>query len=520
MTTRLDPPLVVPPGRVWPDRAAVHHLAAILDTAPPGEPLVPLVTWLPADLDTPVSAYLKLTGGDTDTGFGFLLESIHGGDHPGRWSFMGVNPTAQLRVAPGAGDPLAELAAHVARRRVIVAPDAPWPPFIGGAVGYVGYEAVGAFEPVPAAVHDPHGLPLALFGLYDTVVAFDHAFAQMQVITFVSLAADVEVAYTTAQARLAAVCARLTGPLPGRQSALRGQGSAGNDVASAGRRTQNSELRIQNSNCTPAEYEALVLQAKEHIAAGDVIQVVLSQRFTRPTPAAPFAVYRALRALNPSPYLFYLQLGDFQLIGASPEMLVQVRDGVLATHPIAGTRPRGEGATQDAALAEGLLADPKERAEHLMLVDLARNDIGRVASIGSVAVPRLFEIEHYSHVMHIVSRVTGRLRPGLLPVDALRSCFPAGTLSGAPKVRAMQIIAALERDQRGPYGGAVGYLSASGNLDMAITIRTIMLRDGVATVQAGAGIVADSVPAAEAAECANKAHALFVALDRAEGGAA
>ena len=261
----------------------------------------------------------------------------------------------------------------------------------------------------------------------------------------------------------------------------------------------------------------MVLRAQAHIAAGDVIQVVLSQRFTRPTPAAPFAVYRALRALNPSPYLFYLQLGDFQLIGASPEMLVQVRDGAIATHPIAGTRPRGEGAAQDTALAADLLADPKERAEHLMLVDLARNDVGRVAAIGSVAVPRLFEIEHYSHVMHIVSRVTGQLRPGFTSVAALQACFPAGTLSGAPKVRAMQIIAELERDQRGPYGGAVGYLSVSGNLDMAITIRTIMLRDGVATVQAGAGIVTDSVPTGEAAECANKARALFVALDRAEG---
>jgi anthranilate synthase component I len=272
------------------------------------------------------------------------------------------------------------------------------------------------------------------------------------------------------------------------------------------------------SNCAPGAYEAMVARAKEHIVAGDIIQVVLSQRFTRPTVAAPFAVYRALRSLNPSPYMFYLQLGDFQLIGASPEMLAQARGGRLATRPIAGTRPRGASEAEDTALAEALLADPKERAEHLMLVDLGRNDIGRVAEIGSVRVPELFAIERYSHVMHLVSHVTGRLRPDLTAVDALRSCFPAGTLSGAPKVRAMQIIAELERDTRGPYGGAVGYLSAGGDLDMAITIRTILLRDGVATVQAGAGIVADSVPETERLESENKARALLVALDLAERG--
>jgi anthranilate synthase component 1 len=262
----------------------------------------------------------------------------------------------------------------------------------------------------------------------------------------------------------------------------------------------------------------MVARAKEHIVAGDIIQVVLSQRFTRPTAAAPFAIYRALRSLNPSPYMFYLQLGDFQLIGASPEMLAQARGGQLATRPIAGTRPRGASEAEDTTLAEALLADPKERAEHLMLVDLGRNDIGRVAEIGSVRVPELFAIERYSHVMHLVSHVTGRLRADLTAVDALRSCFPAGTLSGAPKVRAMQIIADLERDTRGPYGGAVGYVSVGGDLDMAITIRTILLRDGVATVQAGAGIVADSVPESERLESENKARALLVALDLAERG--
>ncbi len=490
---------------VAPDRATVRALAAAARAEDvPGEPRAVLVRRLEGDLDTPVSAYLKLTGGAPATGFSFLLESVHGGEQPARYSFLGTAPRAVLRAAGADADPLGALAAEARAGRLVLAPAqrGTLPPFVGGAVGFVGYEAVTRLEPVPPAAHDPHGLPLALFGLYDVVVAFDHAYGLMQVIGLVSLAGDVDAAYDAAVAAMDAVAARLAGPLP--------------PLAPGPADALPPEVRAVRSNCTPDAYERMVAAGQELIAAGDIIQVVLSQRFSRRTIAAPFAVYRALRALNPSPYMFYLQLGDFQLIGASPEMLVQVRDGAIAMHPIAGTRPRGDSPAADAALAASLRADPKERAEHLMLVDLGRNDVGRVAAIGSVQVPILFEIEHYSHVMHLVSHVTGRLRPGLHAVDALRACFPAGTLSGAPKVRAMQIIADLEPDQRGPYGGAVGYLSAGGDLDMAITIRTIMLRDGLATVQAGAGIVADSVPAAERRESENKARALVVALDRAE----
>jgi anthranilate synthase component 1 len=498
------------PGTIVPDVQTVRRMADAEreQGRQSGEPLVPLVRRLYADLDTPVSAYLKLTAGQTDQGYSFLLESVHGGEHPGRYSFLGAAPSRLLRVPPADRDPLGALARQTRAWRVV--PPAglrqPLPPFVGGAVGFLSYEAAGTFEPVPPAAHDPHGLPLALFGLYDTVVAFDHAYGMMQVISLASLAGDVDAAYNEAVARIDGVCARLSAPLPSQVPAIAtGAAPAAGPAAS--------------SNCTSDAYEAMVERGKEHIRAGDIIQVVLSQRFSRPTTAAPFAIYRALRSLNPSPYMFYLQLGDFQLVGASPEMLVQVRDGQVATHPIAGTRPRGASPAEDATLAASLSADPKERAEHLMLVDLGRNDIGRVATIGSVRVPILFEIEHYSHVMHLVSHVAGDLRAGLDAVDALRACFPAGTLSGAPKVRAMQIISELEADARGPYGGAVGYLSASGNMDMAITIRTIMLRDGVATVQAGAGIVADSVPATERQESENKARALMVALDLAERGA-
>ena len=486
------------PG-ITPDFDAFRRLAETERVAG-GAPWAPIVRRLPADLDTPVSAYLKLCGGATDTGYSFLLESVHGGEQPARYSFLGAQPQRVLRVGPHDADPLGALRAEGSRRRLVTAGAGALPPFVGGAVGYLGYEAACSFEPVPRAPHDPHGLPLALFGVYDTIVAMDHAYGLMQVISLAPLDDDPAAAYDAALARIDEVAVRLAGPLPSLP--------APREAAAA----------AASSNCAPGEYEAMVARAKEHIVAGDIIQVVLSQRFTRPTGAAPFAIYRALRSLNPSPYMFYLQLGDFQLIGASPEMLAQARGRQLATRPIAGTRPRGASEAEDAALAEALLADPKERAEHLMLVDLGRNDLGRVAEIGSVRVPELFAIERYSHVMHLVSHVTGRLRSDLTAVDALRSCFPAGTLSGAPKVRAMQIIADLERDTRGPYGGAVGYLSAGGDLDMAITIRTILLRDGAATVQAGAGIVADSVPETERQESESKARALLVALDLAERG--
>ncbi len=480
--------------------------------ADPAEPLhtphsalrnryAPLAITLPADLDTPLGVFLKLRQGTHN----FLLESVTGGEQVSRYSLIGADPTEVLTIPAGAPDPLAPLRAQVERRQVVLPPGMAPPPLVGGAVGFLSYEAVCTFEPVPLAAHDPHPTPLGVFGLYDTVAVFDHARQTVQVITLVPLDGDLPADYAAAATRLDAARQRILGPLPTAELA---------NPTNPQPPTPNPRVR---SNCTRDEYEALVQIAKEHIAAGDIIQMVPSQRFERETTATPLAIYRALRRINPSPYMFFVQSGDTHLIGASPEMLVRVRDGVVATRPIAGTRPRGTTPAEDARLAADLLTDPKERAEHLMLVDLARNDIGRVSTIGTVRVPIRFDIEHYSHVMHIVSQVEGRLRADLTALDALRACFPAGTLSGAPKVRAMQIISTLERDRRGVYGGAVGYVGYDGNLDVAIGIRTIVLRDGLALVQAGAGIVADSVPASEYDETVAKASALLRAIDEAEG---
>jgi anthranilate synthase component 1 len=334
--------------------------------------------------------------------------------------------------------------------------------------------------------------------MYDTVLVFDHVQRTAQVLTLAPLTTESDGEYDRAVVRIDEVMRRLRQPVP---TPLSRPGTPSSAV---------------KSNHTQEEFERLVGVAKEHIAAGDAIQVVLSQRFERHTDADPFNIYRALRMVNPSPYMFFLQFGDFYLIGASPEMLVKVQDGRVTTHPIAGTRPRGANGPGDRQLERELLADEKERAEHLMLVDLGRNDIGRIAKTGSVKVPRFMEVDHYSHVMHLVSEVEGELRESLGPADALRACFPAGTVSGAPKVRAMQIISDLERDRRGPYSGATGYIGYDGNMDTAITIRTIVLKDGVASVQAGAGIVADSVPESEYRETQHKARALLSAIDLAE----
>jgi anthranilate synthase component 1 len=348
------------------------------------------------------------------------------------------------------------------------------------------------------------GLPEMSFAFYDTFLVFDHAQRSARVYTLAPLTGDHEAEYVKAVERIEQIVRRLRRPLPG----TNGNGHSHHTESVRKAPTQN--------NLTQSEYEHLVEQAREHIAAGDVIQVVVSQRFDRPTGADAFSIYRALRMVNPSPYMFFLQFGDTYLVGASPEMLVQVQEGKLAMHPIAGTRPRGQDAREDARLEKELASDEKERAEHVMLVDLGRNDIGRISRIGSVKVPRFMEVEHYSHVMHLVSEVTGDLRPELGAVDALRACLPAGTLSGAPKVRAMQIISELEHDRRGPYGGAAGYISYNGNLDTAIIIRTIIVRDGMAHLQAGAGIVADSVPEMEYRETLAKAKVLIAAIDLAE----
>jgi len=335
--------------------------------------------------------------------------------------------------------------------------------------------------------------------MVDTLLVFDHLTHKIKVVSHAQLDGDIETSYRQATDKIDSLVNRLRQPLPA--EVLPKIAASGSPVS---------------SNLSQSEFESLVSQAKDYIYAGDIIQVVLSQRLAKPTGAHPFAIYRSLRSVNPSPYMYYLHLNDVDIVGASPELLVQVEDGVISNHPIAGTRPRGKDAAHDTALEEELKTDEKERAEHIMLVDLGRNDIGRVSEPGTVEVTQLMDVERYSHVMHLVSHVQGKLRAGLPPLSALRACFPAGTVSGAPKIRAMEIIAELERDKRGPYAGAVGYFDFSGNLDTAIAIRTIVISNGVAYVQAGGGIVADSIPEREYQETLSKAQALLTAIDKAE----
>jgi anthranilate synthase component 1 len=412
-------------------------------------------------------------------------------------------------------------------------------------VGYLSYEVARYFEELPAPDADPLGVPEAILMLADTLLVFDHLIHKIKVVSHVSLEGDIDKNYREAVEKIDALVERLRQPVPeedqgGRDSSAdvlpdndvlrlrdshgRPSGLPQNDKnvgERRGGRDSSSVTRSQNdkisTNVTQQQYESMVARMKEHIYKGDIIQGVPSLRLARPTAASPFAIYRALRSINPSPYMYFLHLKDFHIVGASPELLVRVEDGIVTSHPIAGTRPRGEDAKADKALENELKKDEKERAEHVMLVDLARNDVGRISEPGSVEVTSFMEVEKYSHVMHLVSNVQGKLRKGLNQFDALRACFPAGTVSGAPKIRAMQIIAELEPDRRGPYAGAVGYFDFSGNMDTAITIRTIVIKDGVAYVQAGAGIVADSVPEKEYKECLNKAQALLTAIDHAEG---
>jgi anthranilate synthase component 1 len=471
--------------------------------------LLPLHREILADVETPVSAYLKVARGAPS----FLLESVEGGERLARYSIVGTEPREQLDLRDGRAvltgpdgvseqpcdDPLALVDEWVGRHEPVAVPGLPR--FHGGAVGYLAYELARCYERLPTPALDPLGLPLTRLALYDSLLVFDHLQRTIKVVSHVPLDGDVDAAYDAGLARINALVRRLAAPLT--VGSLAVEAPATNPV------------RLE-SNMTRAEFEAAVERGKEHIAAGDVIQIVLAQRFSRRLAAMPFAVYRALRAVNPSPYMYFLDWGDFQLVGASPELLVLVENGQVVTNPIAGTRPRGVTPEYDATLAEELRADEKERAEHLMLVDLGRNDIGRVSAPGTVRVPQFMEIERYSHVMHLVSQVTGRLDPALRPVDALRACFPAGTVSGAPKIRAMELIAELEPEQRGPYAGAVGFFGYDGGLETAITIRTAVVKDGVAHVTAGAGIVADSVPATEYEETLNKARAAERALDLAE----
>jgi anthranilate synthase component 1 len=496
----------VSPNRVTPDLDSIRRLAAAN-----GPAVVPVYRQVLADLETPAAAFLRLSTGPGS----FLLESVEGGQHLARYSFVGFDLRSSLELfEAGAArlsrdgqeesltyaDPLDLIDALVTRPGVVRSPGLPR--FVGGAVGYLSYEVARAFERLPAPERDPLGLPLGHLMLVDTLLVFDHLRRTAMAITHVSTHADLEAEYEAAERRIEAVLDRL--------AAARAPYS----LAESG--FDDTNTAPVSSNFSRHEFEGMVRQAKEHIAAGDVIQVVLSQRLSIPTQASAFSIYRALRSVNPSPYMYFLDYGEYQLIGASPELLVLVEDGTVSTHPIAGTRRRGRTPPEDRGLAEELLADEKERAEHVMLVDLGRNDVGRVAVPGSVTVPQLMEIEYYSHVMHIVSHVQGRLKPELRPVDALRACFPAGTVSGAPKIRAMELIAEFEPDRRGPYAGAVGFFGLNGDVESAITIRTIVLKDGVAHVQAGAGIVADSDPAAEYQETLSKAEALVSAVRRAD----
>ncbi|MDB6115450.1 MAG: trpE [Lacunisphaera sp.] len=457
--------------------------------------VIPVWADLLADLETPVSAYAKLRG----TGPAFLLESVEGGENVSRYSFIGCNPRRIFRARPGEADPLAALQKELANYQPVSVPGLP--PFTGGAVGYLGYEFIHSVEKtVPLAARDELGVPMMWFMMCDSVLAFDRAHQTMRLIVNAHVGADPDAAYAAACAELQRMQAALARPSPLMTTALGDTGA----------------VQVPAGNFTKAAFEKMVEDSKEFIRAGDIFQIVLSQRFSREFTKSPLDLYRTLRTVNPSPYMFLLETGDFALVGASPEVHVRLTGRKVEIRPIAGTRPRGKTIAEDVALEKELLADEKERAEHLMLVDLARNDIGRVCAYGSVKVPEFMTIERYSHVMHIVSQVEGQLAPERTAFDLMRATFPAGTVSGAPKIRAMQLIAEKEASQRGSYAGALGYFSYNGNLDSCITLRTALVKDGKVHIQAGAGIVADSVPAAEYQETINKASALFKAISLAD----
>jgi anthranilate synthase component I len=472
--------------------------------------LIPVYREILGDLETPVSAYKKLRG----EGCSYLLESVEGGEKWGRFSFLGLNPSLLFQVQggritirrggqeetlPEGTDPFQHLRGLLSSFRAVPTPGLPR--FWGGLVGYLGYDMVRFIERLPEQT-PAIAMPEARLLLADNLLIFDNLRQTIKVVALVHVdsQAPLRAQYDRALASIEVLSARLRQPVP-LPEAL--PPSAREPLA---------------SNLTRERFEAMVRQAKEYIAAGDVIQVVLSQCFHTPLNHDPFDLYRALRSINPSPYMFYLDQGDLKLVGASPEILVRLEDGLITYRPIAGTRPRGATPAEDLTLETELLADPKERAEHIMLVDLGRNDVGRVSKVGSVRVPELFTVERYSHVMHIVSQVEGDLDPGRDGIEVLKSTFPAGTVAGAPKVRAMEIIEELEPTRRGPYAGAVGYLGFGGNLDFCITIRSFTVYQGQVYLQVGAGIVADSDPSLEFEETVNKGRALRRALEMAEGG--
>ncbi|HST70204.1 MAG TPA: anthranilate synthase component I [Solirubrobacterales bacterium] len=476
--------------------------------------VVPVRARLVDDCETPVSAFLKLRAGEPEGAPCFLLESAEQGQ-VGRYSFVGLRPRALLRWSDGvlsewsgdeaatgepsrtepAPDPYGAVAARLQEYRA--APVEELPPFVGGAVGFFGYDLVRTVEPLGEPNPDQLGLPDMALMVTDAMVIFDHLRHELTILAcaFVEEDGGVEAAYEKAVATIAEMRERLRGAVP------------------APERPSVTDPPQFESNVSREEFEAAVSRIVEYVHAGDAFQVVPSQRFSAPAPVEAFSVYRGLRAVNPSPYMYFLEFGDFQIAGASPEPLVKVTGDRVETRPIAGTSPRGGSEDEDRRLAERLINDPKERAEHVMLVDLGRNDLGRVCEYGSVKVDELMVVETYSHVLHIVSQVSGKLKDGISALDVLRSALPAGTLSGAPKVRAMQIIDELEKVKRGGYGGAVGYLSWDGDLDTAIHIRTVVAKDGRLHVQAGGGTVADAEPAYEYNESVNKARAVFRAVE-------
>lgn len=477
--------------------------------------LVPVFAELPADLDTPLSAYLRLRPGP----YSFLLESVEGGEKWARYSFIGTDPLMVLTGKQGritlrrpsgrterlsGGNPLGALRSLLAQFRPVHVPGLPR--FQGGAVGYLGYDMVHHIEQLPRGARDDLGLPDAVFLLSDTLLVFDNLRHRLLVIANCHVEerdrASLDQAYDRAAVKIGMTLAKLARPV---------RAPAPLDLSGSGRLLALGEEGFRSSMDEPTFVDA-VRRAKEFIAAGDAFQIVVSRRIDTELSADPFAVYRALRTINPSPYLFFLRLGSTTIVGSSPEVMVRLEGRRIELRPIAGTRPRGATEEQDRATADELLADPKERAEHVMLVDLGRNDVGRIAVLGSVKVTELMTIERYSHVMHIVSNVVGELRPGADAIDVLSACFPAGTVTGAPKIRAMEIIDGIEPVRRGPYAGAIGYVSYSGNVDSCITIRTIVFHGGRASLQVGAGIVADSDPKTEWLETSSKARGPILAL--------
>lgn len=472
---------------------------------------IPIVREVLADRLTPVSAYERVADGPGS----FLLESVEGGERLARYSFIGSRPemivrarngtvrvdTAQgteVRELGGSETPLDVLEEILARTKMVDVPGLPR--FAGGAVGFLAYDIVRYFERLPTLAHDDLGVDDAAFLVTRTLLAFDHVRHRILIICNATIGDDPSAAYTEALEHIEELVERLHAPYVPPTA------------------TADAPVPVPRANLSQAQYERIVETCKEHIFAGDAFQIVPSLRFSADIGCRPLELYRALRSINPSPYMYFLDFGDCQVVGSSPEILATVENRRVTVRPIAGTRPRGATPAEDERLAAELLADEKERAEHIMLVDLGRNDVGRVSEFGSVQVEDLMVIERYSHVMHIVSSVTGHLAEGKTAFDAVRACFPAGTLTGAPKVRAMEIIEEQEPTRRGLYGGAVGYFSFRGDADFAIAIRTMLVKNGTAHMQAGAGIVADSSPEREYQECVNKARALIAAMEMAHAG--